>query len=147
MQGDHWSLKSQAVMLMTSRILFGHLFCTIKFLSKSNIKETKNSWKNCCEIIYIELSFQDLIITFKAFDLKHIQIGMHCNFFSRNQHDCQSCWIIGCTPDVEFTSDSHTQLQDVIWIKYISSDVLFTTDSWIQLTDVVQMHYDSNTSH
>ena len=53
-----------------------------------------------------------------------LALTMHCNFFSRNQHDCQSCWII-----------------------YISSDVIFTTDSWIHLTDVVQMYYDSSTSY
>ena len=27
--------------------------------------------------------------------------------------------ILRCSPDVEFTSGSPTQLQDVIWIKYI----------------------------
>ena len=48
----------------------------------------------------------------------------HCKFFSRNQHDCQSCWII-----------------------YISSDVIFTTDSWIHLMDVVQLYYDLSTSY
>ena len=29
--------------------------------------------------------------------------------------------ILRRSPDVEFTSDSHTQLRDVIWIKYIST--------------------------
>ena len=29
--------------------------------------------------------------------------------------------ILGRSPDVEFTSDSCTQLRDVIWIKYIST--------------------------
>ena len=29
--------------------------------------------------------------------------------------------ILRCSPDVEFTSDSRTQLRDVIWIKYIST--------------------------
>ena len=28
--------------------------------------------------------------------------------------------ILRCSPDVEFTSGSPTQLKDVIWIKYIS---------------------------
>ena len=42
------------------------------------------------------------------------QLYQHCKFFSRDA-------ILRRSPDVEFTSDSCTQLRDVIWIKYIST--------------------------
>ena len=46
----------------------------------------------------------------------------HTAIFSVVIHTTASCDVIlRRSPDVEFTSDSRTQLRDVIWIKYIST--------------------------
>ena len=51
----------------------------------------------------------------------YISPVVHCKCFSRKIYRFQSRFSISCSPVVDMTSDSPTQLRDVIWIKYIST--------------------------